>query len=64
MAANTSAKKKDEIEFSEMRSLADDFRSTTYGVKYTHEGKIIEEKKKIVTAKELKKTLSQRKLSK
>jgi hypothetical protein len=45
-------------------SLAQDFRHTTYGIKYTHEGKTLEEKKKDINIRELKKSLSSRRLSK
>ena len=62
MAAQMAAKKKDEVEFSDKLSLADNYK-TTYGVKFAYEGKTYEEKKRIVTTKDLKKTLSQRKLS-
>ena len=63
MAAQMAAKKKDEVQFSDKLSLADNYK-TTYGVKFDYEGKTYEEKKRVVTTKELKKTLSQRKLSK
>lgn len=46
-----------------MKSLADNIQ-TRVGVKYTYEGKTYEEKTKPIPAAELRKTLSQRKISK
>ena len=57
------ARRKDEIEFSEVRSLADQIK-TNQGVKYSYEGKTYEEKKRTVTMSEIKKSLSSRRLSK
>ncbi len=56
-------KRKDEVEFSEVKSLAENIKATQ-GVKYTYEGKTYEEKQKAVSVAELRKTLSQRRISK
>ena len=50
MAAAMSARKRDEVTFSDMKSLAEQYK-TTYGVKYTYEGKTYEEKKKVIPVK-------------
>ena len=42
MAAAMSARKRDEVTFSDMKSLAEQYK-TTYGVTYTYEGKTYEE---------------------
>lgn len=55
-------KKRDEVEFSDVKSLAENIK-TTSGVKYTYEGKTYEEKKRNITTLELKKTLHQRRIS-
>jgi hypothetical protein len=55
-------KKRDEVEFSDVKSLAENIK-TNSGVKYTYEGKTYEEKKKNITTLELKKTLHQRRIS-
>jgi hypothetical protein len=57
------ARKKDEVEFSEVRSLADNLRANT-GIKYTYEGKTYEEKQRVIPPAELRKTLSERRITK